>query len=135
MIRKNNLRKIYAVYSIIIGEIFAAVLLICSKIVLTGIISDIILALGIAAVVLVPVVIYIFYRLRGKDNEASSDELEQLVLQKAFALAGIVSVTLLPVLMLLCFIFPQAAGLTVLAFSAIVGSSMKFGALYYNKKY
>ena len=135
MIRKNNLRKIYAIYIVVVGELFAAALIICSKVILKGVLSDVLMILGIAAVILIPAAIYGFYRIRGKDNEASSDELEQMVLQKAFALAGVVAVTLLPALLLFCFIFPQAAGITALAYSAIIAASMKAGALYYNKKY
>lgn len=135
MIKKNRLRKIYAIYTVIVGELFAAALIICSMTILKGTISDIITILGFAAVIVIPAAIYFFYRLRGKDNEASSDELEQLVLQKAFTLAGIVAVTLLPALLLLCFVFPEAAGITALVYSAFVAASMKLGAFYYNRKY
>lgn len=135
MIRKNGLRKIYALWSILIGELFAVSIIICSSYIAEGVFIYIFRAAGFGAAIIIPFVVYLFYRLRCRDNNASSDEREQMVLQKAFALAGAIAATLLPALMLLCFIAPQYAGYTAFGYSAIVGASVKIGAFYYNSKY
>jgi hypothetical protein len=133
--RKNNLRKIYMLYTIIIGELFAAAIIISAGYITGGVWADILRIAGIAAIFIVPVSVYWLYRLRGKDNADSSDELEQMVLQKAFALAGVVAVSLLPILLLLCFMFSSAAGYIVFVYAGAVGGCMKIGAYYYNRKY
>jgi len=131
---KNSLRKLYAVWSIIISELFAASMIICSASA-SGLFWDIFRIFGAAAVIMIPVIVYVFYRLRGRDNNASSDELEQLVLQKSFALGGLVSFSLLPALMLMCFLLPQYAGFTAFGYSVIAGGVTKIAAFLYNRKY
>lgn len=133
--KKNNLRKKYAIYSMIIGELFAVTIIICSGYLTESFWQLIFRIAGIAATVLIPLSIYWLYRLRGRDNAATSDELEQMVLQKAFALAGVVAVSLLPFLLLLCCMFNSAAGYIAIVYGGAVGGTMKMAALYYNRKY
>lgn len=129
----NNLRRTYMVYTIILSEFFVAAFIICAGYV--PVISGILRILGIAAAVIAPIGIYLFYRWRTRDNEASSDEMEQLVLTKAFAIAGLAAVSLTPVLLVLAFIFPEAAGYVVFGYSVIIGGTMKMSTYVLNRRY
>lgn len=135
MIRRNNLRRIYMIYIIAIGELFVAALAINAGCIFSGAISGAIYPLAAAAAALIPAIMYALYRLRGRDNAASSDELEQHVLTRAFALAGLVAITLLPVLLALVCMFGGAAGYVVLGYAAAVAGTMKIGTYYYYKKF
>jgi hypothetical protein len=135
MIKRNNLRKVYMLYVIAISELFAAALIVCAGRILDGSPLHIVRILIIIAMICIPVIMYILYKLRSKDNAASSDELEQFVLTKAFALAGLAAISLLPVLLLLTCIFGDAAGYIVLGYSAVVAGTMKLGTYWYYKKY
>lgn len=90
---------------------------------------------GAAAVVIAPVMIYAFYRWIKKDNQTSSDELEQLMLMKGFALTGFVAITLSPAAALLSFIFDGAAGYIALGYMAVLGGTLKCSVYYYHKKF
>ena len=135
MIKNNNLRKIYMVYSIVIGELFAVAMIICAGYLPGEILQTVTRYLGIAALILVPVTVFVFYRWRIKDNAASSDELEQLVLTKAFAAAGLAAVSLLPVLLLSVCLFQSAAGYIVFGYAVLIGGTLKISTYYYNKKF
>jgi uncharacterized membrane protein len=135
MIKKNNLRRIYMIYVIAIGELFVAALAISADYVIGGTLLNAVYILAAAAAVLIPAIMYLLYRLRGKDNAASSDELEQMVLTKAFALSGLTAITLLPVLLALVCVFGGAAGYVVLGYTAVVAGTMKLGTYYYYKKF
>ena len=135
MTEKNNFRKIYMVYSIVIGELFAAAIIICAGYIPNEILQQVVRYLGIIAVILVPVIMFVFYRWRIKDNASSSDELEQLLLTKAFAAAGLVAVSLLPVLLLTVCIFQNAAGHIVFGYAVIIGGTLKLSTYFYNRKF
>jgi hypothetical protein len=135
MIKKNNLRRIYMFYVIAIGELFVAAIAISAGYLISGALLDAVYLLAAAAAVLIPVIMYVLYRLRGRDNAASSDELEQFVLTKAFALAGFAAVTLLPVLLALVCIFSGAAGYVTLGYAAVVAGTMKIGTYHYYRKF
>jgi hypothetical protein len=135
MIKKNNLRKVYMFYVIAIGELFVAAIIISAGYLLSGALLTALRALAIAAAAAIPIIMYVLYRLRGRDNAASSDELEQLVLTRAFALAGLVALSLLPALLALVCIFGNAAGYVVLGYAAVVAGTMKIGTYYYYRKF
>lgn len=135
MIKRNNLRKVYMLYSIALAEVFIVIMLICAGKILGGALLSYVrfgFAVMIAAV---PVIVYMLYRWRGKDNAESSDELEQLVLTKAFAASGFMAVTLLPALLLFTCLFHHLVGLIVLIYAAAVGGTLKLSTLYYYNKY
>jgi len=133
MKNNNNLRRAYMVYTIIISELFVAAFLICIGCVPQA--PEILRILGIIAAVAVPVGVFLFYKWRIRDNATTSDEMEQLVLIKAFALSGLVAISLLPVLMVLVFVLPAAAGYMVFGFSAILGGTLKISVYILNRKY
>ncbi len=135
MIKKNNLRKVYLVYIIALCEIFCVAYVLCSSQIQHEPLKTIIKAAGFAGMVLIPVFMVFFYRWRSKDNAGTSDELEQLVLTKALAAAGLVSISLLPFLLLLCALFSDAAGYIAFGFAVAVGATFKLGTVYYHKKY
>lgn len=135
MLKSNKLRRTYMIFGVAISELFVAVWIICAGYVQDEEIATILRILGAAAAVIVPVVVYIFYRWLKKDNQSSSDELEQLVLTKGFALAGLIAVTLSPVVTLLSFIFGGAAGFIVLGYMIIIGGTLKCAVYYYHKKF
>ncbi len=133
MVKKNRLLKIYLVYSLVISQFLVVVVIIGASYIPA--ISGVLRILGIIAAVLAPAGVYIFYRWIKKDNEASSDELEQLVLTKAFALSGFVAISLTPVLMLLSFLFSSAAVFIAFGYLVIIGGTLKMATYYYYRKY
>ena len=133
MKKSNNLRRIYMVYTIIISELFVAAFLISISYIPQA--PGILRILGIIAAVTVPVGLLLFYKWRSRDNAATSDEMEQLVLVKAFALSGLVAISLLPVLMVLAFVIPAAAGYMIFGFAAIIGGTLKVSVYILNRKY
>ena len=133
MRKVNNLRRTYMVYTIIISELFVAAYIICAGYIPQ--IGGLLRILGYVAAGVVPIGIYLFYRWRTRDNEASSDEMEQLVLTKAFALCGLIVVSLLPVLLVLTFVFPAAAGYIVFGYSIVIGGTLKVSVYILNRRY
>ncbi len=135
MIKRNNLRKVYAAYWIIIGELFCISFIIGSAYIVPDTLRSIIQIFGIIGVVFIPVITYLFYRWLKKDNATASDELEQMVLLKAFALTGLVSLSLIPFLLLLSCIFSQVAGYLVFGYTVIIGGTFKTTTFILYKKY
>jgi hypothetical protein len=135
MKKTNKLRRLYAVYGAIIGEMFVAAWIICAGYVEDAAIVSLLRILGAAGAVIVPIVVYVFYRWLKKDNQTTSDELEQLVLTKGFAVSGLAAVTLSPVVTLLSFIFNEAAGFIVLGYMAVIGGTLKSAVYIYHKKF
>ncbi|MHB1315724.1 MAG: hypothetical protein ACYCX2_09615 [Christensenellales bacterium] len=135
MIKRNNLRKIYMVYSMIVGELFALAVILCAGSILNGVLLNILWILAIAAMICVPAIMYLCYKWRKKDNASSSDELEQLVLTKAFAAAGFVAISLLPALFLLAFLLSGAAGYVAFGYAIVVAGTLKCSMYYYYKKF
>jgi hypothetical protein len=121
------------VYTIIISELFVAAFLIC--IVYVPQAPEILRILGIIAAVAVPIGVFLLYKWRTRDNAASSDEMEQLVLTKAFALSGLAAISLLPVLMVLAVVFPAAAVYCVFGYALAIGGTLKVSVFILNKKY
>jgi archaellum biogenesis protein FlaJ (TadC family) len=135
MVKSNKLRRLYLVYSLVLSELFIAVWIICAGFVEDEEIVTVLRILGAAAAVIAPTAMYVFYRWVKKDNQSSSDELEQLMLTKGFAAAGFAAVTLSPVVTLLSFIFSGAAGFIVLGFMAVIGGTLKCAVYYYHRKF
>ncbi len=135
MVKSNKLRRLYLIYTLILTELFIAVWIICAGFVKDADIAAVLRILGVAAAVVAPAVIYVFYRWLKKDNQASSDELEQMMLTKGFALTGFVAVTLSPAAVLLSFIFGAAAGYIALGYMAVLGGTLKCSVYYYHKKF
>ncbi len=132
---KNKLRKVYMAYLIILGEVFCAAFILSSGYIAQEPLKTFITVAGFAGAVIVPLFLFFFYRWIRRDNAEASDELEQLVVTKAFALTGLISLSLLPFLLLLSAIFPQAAGYIVLGYAIIVGGTYKIGTVLIYKKY
>ncbi len=133
--KSNKLRRAYTVYVIAISELIIAVWMICAGFVEDKEVTVLMRVLGAIAAVAVPVGVYVFYRWLKKDNQSSSDELEQLVITKGFALAGFIALTLSPVASLLSFIFSGAAGFIMLGYMAIIGGTLKIAVYCYYKKF
>lgn len=135
MIKKNNLRKVYLVYWIVIGEVFCIAFVLSAIYIAQQALRTIIEIAGYAGIVLIPVLTFLFYRWIRKDNASVSDEFEQMVLTKAFAVTGFVSLSLLPFLLLFCSIFFEAAGYIAFGFLFIIGATFKCSTIYIYKKY
>lgn len=135
MSKKNNLRKLYLIYMLVIGELFCAVFIACSWQIPAGIIQTLIRVIGFAGCVLVPAVMIIFYKWLSKDGAATSDERERLVLTKGFAVAGFAALTLMPPFLLFAFLFPSIAMFLLLGYIVIIGGTCKISVFYFYKKY
>ena len=135
MIKKNSLRKVYTVYWIILGEVFCVAFILSSTYVVQETLRTIIQVVGYAGIVLIPLVMFIFYRWIKKDNAAASDELEQMLLRKAFAITGLLSISLSPFLILLSSIFPEAAGFIAIAYTFIIGGTFKIATFILYRNY
>jgi hypothetical protein len=133
--KRNRLRKVYLIYLIAIGELVLAAILLAS-----GYVPDegwrlvlrIIVCVGF---VIMPVMIWVMYRWLKKDNEMASDELEQMVLLKALAAGGLVSISLVPFMLVLVSLFIQWAVLIVFIFTVIVWGTVKLATFILYKKY
>jgi hypothetical protein len=123
------------VYWIILGELFCIAFILCSSYIAQDVLQTIIRVLGFVGVALVPVISFVFYKWLRKDNAAASDELEQMVLIKAFAATGLVSISLIPFLLLFSSIFSEAAGYIALGYAIIIAATFKLGTFYLYKKY
>jgi hypothetical protein len=135
MVKSNKLRRLYLIYTLILTELFIAVWIICAGFVQDALAVTVLRIVGAAAAVIAPAVIYALYRRLKKDNQTSSDELEQLMLTKGFALTGFVAITLAPAVALLSFIFGGAAGYITLGYMAVLGGTLKCSVYYYHKKF
>lgn len=133
--KRNNLRKIYMFYSIALAEIYVLVIAFCAGYILSGELLRYVWYGAVIVFAIIPVIMYLIYRWRRKDNADSSDELEQFVLSKAFAAAGFIAITLLPALLMFVCVFNDLAELIVLVYSVIVGGTLKLSTLYYYRKY
>ncbi len=133
--KKNKLRKVYMAYWTILGEVFCITFILSSGFIAREPLKTIIMVIGCVGIVIVPLFLFFFYRWIRKDNAQASDELEQLVVTKAFALTGLVSLSLLPLLLLLSSLFSEAAGYVVLGYAIIVGATYKIGTVIIYKKY
>lgn len=132
---KNKLRKIYMAYWTILGEVFCVAFILSAHYIAQEPLRTIIAVIGIVGVVAFPLIMFFFYRWLRKDNAEASDELEQMVLTKAFAVTGLVSLSLLPFLLLLCALFTDAAGYIAFGFTFIIGATFKIGTVYLHTKY
>jgi hypothetical protein len=135
MSKKNNLRRLYLIYMLVIGELFCAVFIVCSWQVAEGILQTLMRVIGFAGIALIPIVMFVFYKWLTKDGAATSDERERLVLTKGFAVAGFAALTLMPPFLLLAFLFPSAAMFLLLGYIVIIGGTCKFSVFYFYKKY
>ncbi len=133
--KANNLRKLYLVYMIVIGELFCGVFIACSWFVQAELLQTLLRVVGFAGAALIPVIMFIFYKWLAKDGSATSDEREQLVLRKAFSVTGFVALTSLPLVVLFAFLFPSAALYFLLAYGIAIGGTCKLCVFYFYKKY
>jgi hypothetical protein len=65
----------------------------------------------------------------------TSDELEQMVLTKALAAGGLVSISLLPFMLVLVSLLTEWAALIVAIFTVIVWGTVKLTTFYLYRKY
>jgi hypothetical protein len=135
MIKRNKLRKVYMAFWLILGEVYCVAFILSSRYIAQQTLRSIIEIVGYAGIVLIPVVTFIFYRWIRKDNAAASDELEQMVLTRAFAVTGLLSITLAPFLILLSSVFPDAAGFITFAYTFIIGGTFKVLTVILHRKY
>jgi hypothetical protein len=133
--KRNRLRKVYLIYLIAIGELVLAAIMLAS-----GYVPDegwrlvlrIIVCVGL---VIMPVMIWVMYRWLKKDNDMASDELEQMVLLKALAAGGLVSISLVPFMLVLVSLLTQWAALIVFIFTVIVWGTVKLATFILYRKY
>jgi len=135
MIKRNNLRKIYMAFWIILGEVYCIAFILSSPHIEHVTLRNIMEIVGYAGIVLIPVIMFIFYRWIRKDNAAASDELEQMVLTKALAVTGLLSISLAPFLILLSSVFPDASGFVTFAYTFIIGGTFKVLTVILHRKY
>jgi len=133
--KRNKLRKVYLAYIIAIGELICVMIIISAGYIPNGDWKLAVRIIGCVAAVLVPIVTYIFYRWLKKDNDVVSDELEQMVLTKAMAAGGLVSISLVPFMLALVSLFKDWSALIVFIFAVIVGGTIKLRAFYLYRKY
>lgn len=133
--KKNKLRKIYLIYIIAIGELVLAAMMLASGYIPAEGWRLTLRILFCVGFVLMPIFLWLMYRWLRKDNEAASDELEQMILLKALAAGGLVSVSLVPFLLVLVSIFSEWAALIVFIFTALVWGTVKMTTLILYKKY
>lgn len=133
--KKNKLRKIYMAYWTILGEVFCIAFILSSGYIVQEPLRTIFEIIGYVGVVVFPLIMFFFYRWLRKDNAEASDELEQMVLTRAFAVTGIVSLSLLPFLLVLCALFTASAGYIAFGFTFIIGATFKFSTVIIHKKY
>ncbi len=133
--KKNNLRKIYLIYIIAIGELVLAATMLASGYIPVESWRLALRILFCAGFVLMPVFLWLMYRWLKKDNAAASDELEQMILIKALAAGGLVSVTLVPFLLVLVSLFSDWASLIVFVYTALVWGTVKISTFVLYKKY
>lgn len=134
MKKLNKLRRVYLWYLILTGELVCAAIIICA-----GYIDDpawltIIRVAGIVGAVIAPVMIWVLYRWIRRDNDDTSDELEQMVVARALAVTGLVAISLVPVL-LLTFLLPEYAGFTAFGYTVAVWGVFKIATFWLYRKY
>jgi Mn2+/Fe2+ NRAMP family transporter len=135
MNKPNKLRKVYLWYLILTGELVCAAIIICAGYSPDPTWRMTIRILGIVGAVIAPVMIWVLYRWRRRDNADTSDELEQTVLLRALAVTGLVALSLVPVLMLLAFLLPEYAGFTAFGYTVAVWGTFKIATLWLYRKY
>lgn len=135
MNRKNKLRKIYMAYWTILGVLYCVAFILSASYIEQDPLRSVVRIIGWAGILVFPLVMVFFYRWLRKDNAEASDELEQMVLTRAFAVTGLVSLSLLPFLLLLCALFTESAGYFAFGFTFIIGATFKLGTVYIHKKY
>ena len=135
MNKKNKLRKVYMIYWTILGEVFCVAFILSSVYIVQEPLRTIMEIVGYVGIVALPLVMLFFYRWLRKDNAKASDELEQLVLTRAFAVTGLVSLSLLPFLLLLCALYTESAGYIAFGFTFIIGATFKLSTVYLHRKY
>lgn len=133
--KKNKLRKIYLIYIIVVGELVLAAMMLASGYIPAEGWRLTLRILFCVGFVLMPIFLWFMYRWLRKDNEAASDELEQMILLKALAAGGLVSVSLVPFLLVLVSIFSEWAALIVFIFTALVWGTVKITTFILYKKY
>ena len=133
--KRNKLRRVYLVYIIAIAEILCMMIIIGAGYIFSGPWETAVRILGYVGAVLAPIVIYAFYRWLKKDNDTASDELEQMVLTKAMAAGGLVSISLVPFMLALVSLFKDWSALIIFIFAVIVGGTIKLRAFYLYRKY
>lgn len=132
--KRNKLRRIYLIYLVAIGELVVAAVLLASAY-LPAPWQAILRVVCCVGFVLIPVMIFIMFRWLKKDNNETSDELEQMVLIKALAAGGFAAITLVPFLLVLISLLTEWAVLIAFIFTAIVWGTVKLTTFFLYKKY
>jgi hypothetical protein len=135
MKKLNKLRRAYLWYLVVTGELVCAAIIICAGYIGNPAWQTAIRILGIGGAVIVPVMVWLLYSWKRRDNHDTSDELEQMVLLKALAIAGLVAMSLVPVLLLLAFLLPDYAGFTAFAFTVLIWGTFKIATFCLYRKY
>ena len=135
MKKLNNLRRVYLWYLVLTGELICVAIIVCAGVIDDPIWQMIIRNAGIVGAVVAPVAIWVLYRWVRRDNADTSDELEQMVLTKALAIAGFAALTLIPVLLLLSFLLKEYAGFVTFGYTVIVWGTFKLSTFWLYRKY
>lgn len=135
MKKLNKLRRVYLWYLVVTGELVCAAIIICAGYIGNPAWQTAIRILGIGGAAILPVMVWILYRWIRRDNDDTSDELEQMVLMRALAIAGLVAMSLAPVLLLLAFLLPEYAGFTAFGYTVLVWGAFKIATFCLYRKY
>jgi Mn2+/Fe2+ NRAMP family transporter len=135
MKKLNKLRRVYLWYLMLTGELVCVAIIICAGYIGDPAWQTIIRIMGIVGAVIAPVMIWVLYRWIRRDNDDTSDELEQMVLLRALAATGLVAMSLVPVLLLLAFLLPEYAGFTVFGYTVLIWGAFKIAIFWLYRKY
>lgn len=133
--KRNKLRIAYMIYLVAIGEMVMGAIVLASCYIPD---DGWRLALRIvccAGFVIMPVALWIMFRWLKKDNDMASDEREQMVLTKALATGGFVSITLVPFLLVFVSLFTEWAALIAFIYTVIIWGAVKIATFVLYRKY
>ena len=133
--KRNKLRKVYLIYLIALGELVMAALFVVAEYIPYPAWRTFLRVVGCIGFVVLPVAMWIMYRWLKKDNDAASDELEQMLLQKAMAVTGFVAATLSPFMLILVSLLAEWAVLIVSCFMGVIWGTLKLSTLLLYRKY
>jgi hypothetical protein len=133
--KRNNLRKAYLIYIIAIGEFVMAALFVVADYIPHPAWRTLLRTVGCIGFVVLPFAMWVMYRWLKKDNDAASDELERMVLQKAMAITGFAAVTLSPLVLILVSLFTDWAVLIAFCYMGLIWGTLKLSTFIIYKKY
>ena len=133
--KRNKLRQLYLAYLIALGEFVMAALFVVADFIPDPTWRTMIRVVACIGFVVMPVAMWIMYRWLKKDNDAASDELEQMVLLKAMAFTGFIAVTLSPFVLLLVSLFIDWAVLIAFCYMGLIWGALKISTFILYRKY